>query len=174
MEKFDLYRLDGHALRVFVSICETGSVSRTAELYDLNQSTISHTLDKVRAAVGDPLFVKSGRGITPTEKCLLILPRVQELLAGIEGLVATEDYDASRDTKTMVVGIPTPALLHEMRIVYHELTKKAPNVEFELKRLAPRERLTTMLTEGEADVAIAVTGLLYPPTLNSATTDLTN
>ena len=45
MQNFDLFRLDGHTLRVFVSVCETGSVSRTAELFELNQSTISHTLD---------------------------------------------------------------------------------------------------------------------------------
>ena len=78
MQNIDLFRLDGHSLRVFASVCETGSVSRTAELFSLNQSTISHTIDKMRAALGDPLFVKSGRGITPTEKALAVLPRVQK------------------------------------------------------------------------------------------------
>ena len=166
MENFDLFRLDGHTLRVFAKVCETGSVSRTAELFDLNQSTISHTLDKMRGAVGDVLFVKTGRSIAPTEKALSILPRVEEVLAGIEGLVATEDYDVSRDTKPMVIGIPTPALLDEMRVLYRELARVAPNAALHLRRLAPREQVIPMLEEGEADVVIAVGGLRYPTTLN--------
>lgn len=166
MEKFDPFRLDGHTLRVFAKVCETGSVSRTAELFDLNQSTISHTLDKMRGAVGDALFVKTGRGISPTERALSILPRVEELLAGIEGLVATEDYDASRETKPLVIGIPTPALLDEMRALYHAVATVAPKAALHLRRLAPREYVVPMLEHGEADVVIAVKGLRYPSTLN--------
>lgn len=166
MQNFDLFRLDGHTLRVFVSVCETGSVSRTAELFDLNQSTISHTLDKMRSAVGDMLFVKSGRGITPTEKALALLPRVQKILADIEGLVAAEQYDASRDTKPVVLAIPTPALLHEMKALHAALLATEPNIEFELVRLAPREHVTTLLAQDEADLAITVAGFRYPAVLN--------
>ncbi|MEM7718617.1 MAG: LysR family transcriptional regulator [Pseudomonadota bacterium] len=166
MHSFDLFRLDGHTLRVFASVCETGSVSRTAQLFELNQSTISHTLDKMRAAVGDPLFVKSGRGITPSEKALAILPRVQKILADIEGLVAPESYDVSRDSKPVVLAIPTPALLHEMKALHEALLAAEPNIEFEIRRLAPRERVTQMLSEDEADLAISVAGIRYPSVLN--------
>ena len=166
MQSFDLFRLDGHTLRVFVSVCETASVSRTAEIFELNQSTISHTLDKMRAAVGDPLFVKSGRGITPSEKALAILPRVQRILADIEGLVAPEKYDISRDSKPVVVAIPTPALLHEMQALHAKLLGAEPGIEFEIRRLAPREQVTEMLSQDEADLAITVAGLRYPAVLN--------
>lgn len=166
MQNIDLYRLDGHALRVFVSVCETGSVSRTAELFDLNQSTISHTLDKMRTAVGDPLFLKSGRGITPSEKALAMLPRVQKILADIEGLIAPEHYDVSRDSKPVVLAIPTPALLHEMKALHSKLLQAEPRIEFELRRLAPREQVAELLTQDEADLAITVAGLRYPPVLN--------
>lgn len=166
MQDFDLFRLDGHTLRVFASVCETGSVSRTAALFDLNQSTISHTLDKMRSAVDDPLFVKSGRGITASEKALAMLPRVQRILADIEGLVAPEDYDVSRDNKPVILGIPTPALLHEMKVLHAALLAAAPNIEFEIRRLAPRERVTEMLSADEADLAITVAGIRYPAVLN--------
>ncbi len=169
MEDFDLFRLDGHSLRVFVSVCETGSVSRTAEAFDLNQSTISHTVDKLRAAVGDPLFVKSGRGITPTEKALLILPRVQRILADIEGLVAPESYDAGSETKPFVIAIPTPAILEDMKALQARIAVAAPKAGFVLKRLAPRERVTEILSLDEADAVIAVSGFRYPPTLKAQT-----
>jgi len=85
MEKFDIFSVDGHKLRVLAKIFETKSISRTAEAFDLNQSTISHTLDRLRAAIGDPLFVKAGRGIEPTEKAIAMMPRVLEIVGALEG-----------------------------------------------------------------------------------------
>ena len=166
MQNLDIFRMDGHTLRVFVSVCETGSVSRTADAFGLNQSTISHTLDKLRAAVGDPLFVKSGRGITPSEKAIVILPRVQKILADIEGLVTPEGYDVTLDGKPFVLAIPTPALLNDMKALHAGLLAASPSLEFEIRRLAPRERVTHMLQHDEADLAISVSGIRYPAVLN--------
>ena len=167
MENFDILRVDGHTLRVFLSVYETGSVSRTAEVFNLNQSTISHTVDKMRAAVGDPLFVKSGRGITPTERAEAIAPRVQELLAGIEGLIAVDSYEASRDTAPFCIGLPSPALVPQMKRVQGTLSAVAPNIQFRVGRLAPRERMSEMLNLAEIDLAIAINVTKLPTTLNS-------
>jgi LysR family transcriptional activator of mexEF-oprN operon len=166
MQNIDLFRIDGHALRVFVSVCETSSVSRTAELFELNQSTISHTMDKMRLALGDPLFVKAGRSITPSEKALAILPRVQQILADIEGLVTPERYDFSSDSRPVVIAIPTPALLEEMKSLEASLSQKAPGIRLEIRRLAPRNRIVEMLTQDECELAIAVSGYRYPSVLN--------
>lgn len=166
MENFDLFRIDGHTLRVFLSVCETGSVTRTAEIFGLNQSTISHTLDKMRAAVGDVLFVKTGRNITPSEKSIAILPRVQKILADIEGLVAPEDYDVSVDTRPVRIAIPTPALLTDMKTLHARLSKRGPGVTLDIRRLAPRNRVVDMLDQNEVELAIAISGFKYPVTLN--------
>ncbi|WP_300039560.1 LysR family transcriptional regulator [uncultured Roseobacter sp.] len=168
MENFDILRLDGHTLRVFLMVYEIGSISRTADVFNLNQSTISHTVDKMRAAVGDPLFVKSGRGITPTERAETIAPRVQEILAGLEGLVAVKNYEASRDTLPFCIGLPTPALIPQIKIVQDTLSALAPNVQFRVGRLAPRERMSEMLSLAEIDLAIAINVTNLPATLNSA------
>jgi len=166
MDSFDLFKLDGHSLRIFALVCETGSVSRTAEIVELNQSTVSHTLEKIRTAVRDPLFVKSGRGITPTEKALAILPRVQKILSDIEGLVAPEKYDATLDFKPVVIAIPTPALLQDMKAVHAALLAAEPGMLFELKRMAPSSAVPALLANDEADLAIAVPNFRYPVTLN--------
>jgi len=93
-------RLDGHTLSVFLSFCETGSISKTAVAHNLNQSTISHTIDKMRAAVGDPLFVKAGRGIVPSEAALSLVPRVERQVAELQGLAIPERYDPKKDNQT--------------------------------------------------------------------------
>lgn len=166
MENSDLFRLDGHTLRVFAEVCATGSVSRAAETFNLNQSTVSYSLDKLRTALGDPLFAKSGRGIVPTDKALAILPRVEEILARIEGLAVTSGYDPSAETRPFTVAIPTPALLPEMRELYHKIRDGAPQSGLAVLRLAPRERLADMLASGEADIAIAIRVPSYPAMLN--------
>ena len=167
MEDFDIFRLDGHCLRIFVSVFETNSVSRTAELFGLNQSTISHQIEKMRAAVGDPLFVRSGRGVTPTEKAIALLPRVQWILSEIEGLLEPEQYLAAVDSRPFVIAIPTPAVLEDIGALYARLQTEAPDMQLVVRRLAPRSRITEMLHEDEADLAIAVRGLRYPVTLKS-------
>ena len=168
MQDVDISRIDGHALRVFLSVCETGSISRTADVFDLNQSTISHTIEKLRAALGDPLFVKSGRGITPTDRAIALAPQVQEILARIEGLIASDRYVAANDTKPFTIAVPTPALMEDMKTIYDVLRREAPGALFQVIRLAPRERLTEMLADGEADLAIAINAPKLPATLNAA------
>lgn len=166
MENSDIFRVDGQTLRIFLSLCETSSVTQTADRYSLNQSTVSYALDKLRAAIGDPLFVRSGRGVTPTEKAIALQPRVQELIAGLEGLVASEDYNPLRDNRTFNIAIPTPALLPEMRRVQMILGRESSHTALNILRLAPREKLTEMLDSGDADVAISVAGLTYRMELN--------
>lgn len=167
MENFDISRIDGHALRVFISICETESLSKTADVFGLNQSTVSHTLDKLRAAIGDPLFVRKGRGITPTERAMQIEPRVRALLVDLESLVAPETFDISKETREFVLAIPNPAVLADVKLAQAKLAKSAPNLPLHLARLAPREHVTEMLSSGLADLAICVSGFRYPPVLNS-------
>lgn len=166
MQNFDHFRIDGHTMRVFVSVCETGSVSRTAALFGLNQSTISHTLDKMRSAVGDPLFVKSGRGITPTVKAIALLPRVQQIFVDIERLVAPESYEASLDSKPVAIAIPTPALLNEMKTLQARISEEARHAKLEIRRLAPRNRVQQMLNHDEAELAITVSGYKCSTALN--------
>lgn len=165
MENFDLYKLDGHTLRVFAMVLETGSVTRAAEKCQLSQSTVSHCLDKMRAALGDPLFMKSGRRIMPTEMALTVQPRVRHILASLESLVDSDAYDPARDTRPMAVGIPSPSLLTEMQTVSRRLGEEAPDVLLKIVRLAPRSMLLEMLEDGRADVAISVAADSYPSVL---------
>ncbi|WP_262386508.1 LysR family transcriptional regulator [Roseobacter fucihabitans] len=153
-------------MRVFVSVCETGSVSRTAELFELNQSTVSHTLDKMRGALRDPLFIKSGRNIIPNEKSLALIPRIHNLLADIEGLVATENYDVTLDARPVVLAIATPALLIEMKNLHRLLTQLQPRLLLDIRRVSPRNRIADMLTQNDVDLAITVAGHRYPSIIN--------
>lgn len=84
--------LDGHALRLFLAVLEEGSVTGAARRLDLTQSAVSHALDRLRATLGDPLFVKSGRGIAPTARALALAEQAQALLAGLREFAAPREF----------------------------------------------------------------------------------
>ena len=68
MSKFDHLDLDGHLLSALVAVVQEGSVTRAAQHLGVTQSAVSHLLDRLREITGDPLFVKSGRGIVATAR----------------------------------------------------------------------------------------------------------
>ncbi|HIF60204.1 MAG TPA: LysR family transcriptional regulator [Rhodospirillales bacterium] len=67
MNKTNILTLDGHILKTFLVLLESSPVTVAAERLDLTQSAVSHTLAKLRSAIGDPLFVHSKQGLIPTE-----------------------------------------------------------------------------------------------------------
>ena len=85
--------LDGHALRLFLAVLEAGSVTGAARQLGLSQGAVSHALDRLRALLGDPLFVKSGRGIVPTAHALALAPQAQALLAGLRAFATPHRFN---------------------------------------------------------------------------------
>ena len=93
MNKTDFTDLDGKVLRVFLTILEESSVSKAADQLGVTQSAISHTLNKLRQVLGDPLFVRSGQGLTPTERALTLKEPVQQVLDGLRALTEERPFD---------------------------------------------------------------------------------
>lgn len=56
-----------HQLRLFVEIAHCGSLSAAADALSLTQSGLSRQLASLENAVGQALFLRNGRGVTPTE-----------------------------------------------------------------------------------------------------------
>ncbi|MCP1625107.1 LysR family transcriptional regulator [Pseudomonas nitroreducens] len=62
----DLYDLDLNLLSVFDAIYQQRSITRAARLMGLSQPAVSNALRRLRQHCGDPLFIKSHLGVTPT------------------------------------------------------------------------------------------------------------
>lgn len=57
-----------------------GSVARAAERLHLSPSAMSRALARLRAATGDPLLVRAGRGLVPTPRALELREQVSQLV----------------------------------------------------------------------------------------------
>ncbi|WP_442776228.1 LysR family transcriptional regulator, partial [Sphaerotilus montanus] len=118
----DHHDLDGQLLRLLVAGHEEGSVTRAAARLGVTQSAVSHLLDKLRAIVGDPLFVKSGRGIAPTVHADLLVEQARRLLDQLHAFRTAGAFDPARLDTTLTIAandlqrdVLLPPLLRRLR-----------------------------------------------------------
>jgi len=122
MSQFDHLDLDGHLLRLLLTVLEERSVTRAAQRLGVSQSAVSHLLDKLRRIVGDPLFVKSGRGIAPTAHALALAARARVLLDELRAFGAAAAFDPASLVATVSIAandlqrdLLLPGLLRHLR-----------------------------------------------------------
>jgi DNA-binding transcriptional LysR family regulator len=133
--------LDGHGLQVLLAVLETGSVTAAAARLGVTQSAVSHTLEKLRGILHDPLFVKSGRGVVATahaqslaEPARRLLDDMQRLASGaqfepadaeIELTIAANDFQ--RDL--LLPGFRARLAAKVRRLTVHVIASEAPSPE---------------------------------------------
>lgn len=105
MSKFDHSDIDGRLLQVLLAVFEEQSVTRAAARLDVTQSAVSHLLDKLRGIVGDPLFVKSGRGIVATARAEALAAQARVLLDGLRSFAAAGSFDAASFSGTVTIAV---------------------------------------------------------------------
>ncbi|WP_372964270.1 LysR family transcriptional regulator [Marinobacter sp.] len=103
MKAIDILNLDLRSLVTFMAVLDESSVSRAAARLGVSQSAVSHTLDRLRLAFGDPLFVKSGRGIVPTEYALRTGPHIRQLLDDIRTLPSGPPFEPATAEFTFTI-----------------------------------------------------------------------
>lgn len=124
MKKPDAFDLDGTLLRTLVAVVEEASVTRASERLNVTQSAVSHQIERLRAIVGDPLFVKAGRGIVATARAEELACRARDLLDELRQFAQAADFDPATVTMTLTVAandlqrdLLLPAFLQRLRDV---------------------------------------------------------
>src|SRR5688500_1339905 len=87
------------------------SVARAARRLSVTPSAVSNALARLRAALGDPLVTRSGRGIVPTPRAAALSPLLARALRDLEHAVHGSDFDPKTTDRTFTVGISDAAQL---------------------------------------------------------------
>jgi len=96
---------DLNLLVVLDALCRTGSVSKASEALALSQPAVSHALNRLRAATGDPLFARSGRGLVPTPRAVALADTVAGLVASGQACLRPEGFDPTKDAPRFRLGV---------------------------------------------------------------------
>ncbi len=157
MSKFDHWDLDGRGLRLFLAVLEEGSVSAAAARLGLTQSAVSHALGKLRAILGDPLFVKSGRGIVATAHAEALAEPARRLISELRDISRKQAFDAATTPLALTVAandlqrdLVLPGLLAALEAAFASVSL----------RIVPSDQPTPdMLREERCDLVISP----FPP-----------
>jgi DNA-binding transcriptional LysR family regulator len=151
-----LQRLDLNLFRVFEVVERERSLSRAAELLNLSQSAVSHALARLREQLGDPLFVRQGRGVAPTPLARQLTPTVRGALGSLHGALERQrPFEPQRDVERVVLAMHDelePILLPPL---FRRLRARAPGLTVASVRL-DRASLRADLAAGRLDLAVDV------------------
>ena len=129
MKKLDFLNLDGHLLRLLLHLAEGESITQAAESLGVTQSAVSHMLNRLRAIVGDPVVVKSGRGVVATAHAKELAPRARNLLDELRSFSFTVDFHPEDQQGQVTIAaddlqrdLLLPALLKKLKAEAPDLT----------------------------------------------------
>jgi DNA-binding transcriptional LysR family regulator len=139
-----------------------GSVVGAARRLGLSASAMSRTLARLRAATGDPLLVRAGRGLVPTPRAVELRDRVrettEEALALLRPAIMGPDLSALERTFTIRANDGFVETFGARLLA--ALTEAAPGVRL---RFAPKpDKDVRALREGLVDLEIGVLGEAGP------------
>jgi DNA-binding transcriptional LysR family regulator len=154
--------LDMNLLAALDALLAEGSVTGAARRLGLSPSAMSRTLARLRAATGDPLLVRAGRGLAPTPRALELRDRVHELTRDVRAVLTpnVSDLDLASLDRTFTIRASEGFLEAFAAAVVAAVTHVAPRVRL---RFAPKpSKEAFSLREGAIDLEIGVLGASAP------------
>lgn len=147
-------RIDLNLFRVMDAVHEHGGISGAARHLHLSQPAVSHALARLRQLWDDPLFVRQGNSMVPTELTRRVIGEVQAHLRGLQSLVGQADsFDPATLDMTLRLGMRDVLEAITLPPLMARLADVAPRVRLASVRV-PRDELERVLMQGEVDLVI--------------------
>jgi DNA-binding transcriptional LysR family regulator len=142
-------------LRAFARLYELRHVTRAASALGLSQSAMSHALGRLRETFDDQLFVRTPRGMVPTERADVLSSEVARILAGVEALMTKRTALSPKEMKrTFIVGSADYGHIVVLPGLVRALAKEAPGVD--LSCISFPDDIGLALERGTLDLAMHI------------------
>lgn len=92
-------------LRYAQAVREAGSFSAAARAHGVTQPALSNGIAALEAFLGDKLFVRSPRGVTPTPFGLLMLPLIERGVTALDTIIAEARRWSTPSGQTVRAGV---------------------------------------------------------------------
>lgn len=150
----NLRRVDLNLLTVFEAILTEQNITRAAASLGMSQPAMSNALARLRELLKDPLFVRTGRGMLPTERAKQLAAPVREALALIQNTLSEQwlfDYATASHAFHIAMSDYCESVLLPRLLDW--LEKVAPGISITVSPISERT-LARQLSSGEVDLAI--------------------
>ncbi|WP_269503484.1 LysR family transcriptional regulator [Burkholderia sp. IMCC1007] len=148
------HRLDLNLFRVLDAVYVHGGIGAAARALHLTQPAVTHALNRLRAHFDDPLFVRQGNRVVPTERTRAIIADVQLHLAGLQRTArdpsafepATLDLSVAVGIRDVLESIALPQIVAAF-------ADEAPGLRFVSRRVAAHD-IERELASGNLDLVV--------------------
>nr|WP_287859281.1 LysR family transcriptional regulator [Klebsiella sp.] len=154
---YDLKKFDLNLLVIFECIYQNLSISKAAETLFITPSAVSQSLQRLRNQLNDPLFVRSGKGITPTTVGVNLHHHLEKNLNQLEQTINITNRSELR--KRLVVYAPQLFITPKTTNLIHMLLDDS-NIHVEHHDLlASGESVESLLSYRKADLIFSTSSL---------------
>jgi len=152
--------MDTRHIAAVEAVITTGSYSAAARRVHLSQPALWAQVKALEAEIGVPLFVRVGRGVTPTGACRALLPRLRAVLDGTGAL-----QEAARSVRE---GRAAPArIMCGSSHIAHFLAPCIARLARRHPELPPPEIINTTSATIERDLVESRADLIVHPRLHA-------
>ena len=148
-------KIDLHLIRVLYTVLTDRSVSRAAIRLGMYQPAVSAALKRLRELSGDPLLVRSGSGMVPTDAGLRMIEPSASILRAAEVLFSDArgfDPQTAESTFRIAASDYLDPLFLPMLIA--QIKSQAPMCKIEIHGLSPDSDYHSHLSLGHVDLVI--------------------
>jgi DNA-binding transcriptional LysR family regulator len=156
---------DLNLLPVLRELLRTRNVTRAAAALHMSQSAVSEALGRLRLQFGDPLLVRSGRGMAPTRLAEALTPKVEQALAAVETAVEKPHFEPSRIAREFLVATADTIILAVGTRLVSRLAREAPRLSVQF--INPQHVDPAALHSGALDLIVLPRGALKDRRLKS-------
>lgn len=141
---------DWNLHRTFLAVLDEGSLSGAARRLGLTQPTVARHIDALEAAIGAGLFLRSQRGMIPTEMALELRPYVQTLASTAAAMLRKASEAAGEVSGTVRVSASEIIGVEHLPPILARLRRRHPRLALELVA----SNLVDDLLQRGADIAV--------------------
>lgn len=149
----DIRIADLNLLKALDALLETRSVTGAAARLSLSQPTVSGMLARLRDMFGDPLFVRTQRGILPTPRAEALAVPLKAALQELEAILQPVAFDPARAERTISIAATDYAQRVLILPFLSLLRREAPGIRVAV-RSAAGENVEIQMERGGLDLAL--------------------
>ncbi|MGH8175767.1 MAG: LysR family transcriptional regulator [Steroidobacter sp.] len=152
----DISDVDLNLLVVFDALLRTRSVTGAARTLGMSQPATSFALNRLRKLFGDPLFVRTARGVAPTPYAEGLAAPLEAILDRIRSdLLQPPTFDAATAERSVTFNMQDIGeLVFLPRLLQHLMTQ-APGMHVRTVNL-PLPQIEPAMRSGEVDLSLGV------------------
>lgn len=157
----NLSTIDLNLFLVLHAVLEERSATRAAARLHVTQSAVSNALARLREILGDPLVVRSGRGLVPTPRAEELAPLLREATDRIALALDRRGFVPEESARTFTIALADSHQMCEVPHIARAFARRLPRATL---RVVSADYLaaTDGLAKGDVDLAFVPEPAVQP------------